>query len=90
MILQTILVIIGIALLAKRQCAILRYRYKQAQICPEKLFPNGSQCYQLTKLSELYPMRPTVFIPVLDRRVNRPLHSEIAGTLIILGCLYWA
>lgn len=90
MFLEFLLVIIGIALLAKHQCAILRYRYKQAKICPERLFPDGSQCYQLTKLAEEYPTRPTLFIPVLVRWVKRPLYSEIAGTLIIFGCLYWS
>lgn len=90
MFLEFLLIVFGIALLAKHQCAILRYRYKQANICPERLFPDGSQCYQLTKLAEECPVRPTVFIPVLDRRVKLPLHSEIAGTLIIFGCLYWS
>lgn len=85
-----VVIILGIVLLAKPQFDILRYRYKRAKICPTNIFPTGSQSYRLTKLAEEYPQRPTMFIPLLACWAKRPLFSEIAGTLIITGCLYWA
>lgn len=84
------IIFFGIALLAKHQFKILRFRYKQAEICPAKLFPTGPQCCRLTKLEKERPQRPTMFIPLLAYWVKRPLLSEIIGTLIILGSLYWA
>ena len=86
----SIIILIGIVLIAKHQFEILRYRYKRAEICPEKLFPTGSQSYRLTKLAENYPQRPTVFIPLLACWVKRPLLSEILGTILILGSVCWA
>lgn len=90
MITSIILIILGIALLAKHQFEILRYRYKEAEICPEKIFPTGSQSFRLTKLAKEYPQRPTTFIPLVACWTKRPLFSEIAGTLIIFGSLHWA
>lgn len=90
MITSIILIILGIALLAKHQFEILRYRYKEAEICPEKIFPTGSQSFRLTKLAKEYPQRPTTFIPFVACWTKRPLFSEIAGILIIFGSLYWA
>lgn len=90
MITSIILIILGIALLAKHQFEILRYRYKEAEICPEKIFATGQQSYRLTKLAKEYPQRPTMFIPLLACWVKRPLFSEIAGILIIFGSFYWA
>lgn len=90
MALTIILILVGVALLAKHQCEILRFRYKQAEICPAKLFPMGPQCYRLTILEKDRPKRPTMFIPLLACWVKRPLFSEIAGILIIFGSLYWA
>lgn len=86
----TFFAIFGVALLAKHQFEILRYRYKQAKICPANIFPTGSQSCRLTKLAKEYPQRPTMFIPLLACWTKRPLFSEIAGTLIIFGSLYWA
>lgn len=86
----SIIILIGLALIAKHQFEILRYRYKRAEICPEKLFPTGTQSYHLTKLAENYPQRPIVFIPLLLCWVKRPLLSEILGTLLILGSVCWA
>lgn len=85
-----ILLLLGVALLAKYQCEILRYRYKHAEICPVKIFPMGPQSCRLTKLAKERPQRPTMFIPLLACRIQRPLLSEIAGILIIFGTLYWA
>lgn len=85
-----ITITLGLALFAKYQFEILRYRYKRAEICPEKLFPTGSQSYRLTKLTENYPKRPTLFIPILACWVKRPLLSEILGTILILGSVCWA
>lgn len=90
MITSIILIILGIALLAKHQFEILRYRYKEAEICPEKIFPTGSQSFRLTKLAKEYPQRPTTFIPLVACWTKRPLFSEIAGILIIFGSLHWA
>lgn len=90
MITSIILIILGIALLAKHQLEILRYRYKEAEICPEKIFPTGSQSFRLTKLAKEYPQRPTTFIPLVACWKKRPLFSEIAGTLIIFVSLLWA
>lgn len=90
MITSIILIILGIALLAKHQFEILRYRYKEAEICPEKIFPTGSQSFRLTKLAKEYPQRPTTFIPLVTCWTKRPLFSEIAGTLIIFVSLHWA
>lgn len=90
MITSIILIILGIALLAKHQLEILRYRYKEAEICPEKIFPTGSQSFRLTKLAKEYPQRPTTFIPLVACWTKRPLFSEIAGILIIFGSLHWA
>lgn len=90
MIASIITITLGVALLAKYQFEILRYRYKRAEICPKKLFPTGSQSYRLTKLAENYPQRPTVFIPLLACWVKRPLLSEILGTILILGSVCWA
>lgn len=84
------IILLGIALLAKHQSEILRFRYKQAEICPAKIFPTGPQCCRLTKLEKERPQRPTMFIPLLACWVKRPLLSEIIGTLIILGSMYWA
>lgn len=84
------IILLGIALFAKHQFEILWYRYKQAAICPAKLFPTGSQSCRLTKLAKEYPKRSIMFIPLLACWVKRPLFSEIAGILIILGSLYWA
>ena len=86
----SIIILIGLVLLAKHQFEILRYRYKRAEVCPEKLFPTGPQSYRLTKLAEHYPQRPTVFIPLLACWVKRPLLSEILGTILILGSVCWA
>lgn len=90
MTLSVLSILLGIALLAKHQFEILRYRYKEAEICPEKIFATGPQSYRLTKLAKEYPQRPTTFIPLLACWVKRPLFSEIAGILIIFGSLYWA
>lgn len=90
MALTIILILMGVALLAKHQFKILRFRYKQAEICPAKLFPTGPQCYRLTILEKEHPQRPTMFIPLLACWIKRPLFSEIAGILIIFGSLYWA
>lgn len=90
MITSIILIILGIALLAKHQFEILRYRYKEAEICPEKIFTTGPQSYRLTKLAKEYPQRPTTFIPLVACWTKRPLFSEIAGILIIFGSLHWA
>lgn len=90
MITSIILIILGIALLAKHQFEILRYRYKEAEICPEKIFPTGSQSFRLTKLAKEYPHRPITFIPLVACWTKRPLFSEIAGTLIIFVSLHWA
>lgn len=84
------IILLGIALLAKHQCEILRFRYRQAEICPDKLFPTGPQCCRLTKLEKERPQRPTMFIPLLACWIKRPLFSEIAGILIIFGSLCWA
>lgn len=83
-------VILGKVLLAKHQLDLLRYRYKQAEICPANIFPTGPQSCRLTKLAKEYPQRPTMFIPLLACWVKRPLLSEFAGTFIILCSLYWA
>ncbi len=80
----------GLLLIAKHQVMILKYRYKCAEICPERLFGNAHQLYLLTRLSEKQPRRRTVFIPLLGRRVKRLLYSEIAGICIIFGSIYWA
>ncbi len=84
------IIIIGVALLAKHQFEILRFRYKQAEICPAKIFPTGPQSCRLTNLEKKRPQRPTMFIPLLACRIKRPLFSEIAGIIIIFGGLYWA
>lgn len=65
MITSIILIILGIALLANHQIKLLRYHYKRAEICPEKIFPTGSQSFRLTKLAKEYPQRPTTFIPLV-------------------------
>lgn len=90
MITSIILIILGLALLAKHQIKLLRYYYKRAEICPEKIFATGPQSYRLTKLAKEYPQRPTTFIPLVACWTKRPLFSEIAGTLIIFGSLHWA
>lgn len=90
MIIITFLVVLGNTILAKHQFEILKYRYKQAAICPAKIFPTGSQSCRLTKLAKENPQRPTMFIPLLACWVKRPLFSEITGTLIILASLYWS
>lgn len=90
MIISIAIIIIGVAFLAKHQCEILRYRYKQAEICPAKLFPTGPQSCRLTKLAKEYPGRPNVFIPLLGCWTKRPLFSEITGAFIIIGSLSWA
>lgn len=90
MIISIISILLGLILLAKHQVELLQYHYKCAEICPEKVFATGPQSYLLTKLAAKYPKRPTVFIPILGRRIKRPLYSEIAGALIIFGCLCWA
>lgn len=90
MTISIISILLGLALLAKHQVDLLRYHYKRAKICPEKIFATGPQSYLLTKLAAKYPKRPTVFIPVLGRRIKRPFYSEMAGALLMLLSLYWA
>lgn len=90
MVLTSFLIIFGIALIAKHQCKLLRYRYKVAEICPERIFPTGPQMHRITLLADIYPKRPTVLLPFHYRRVKRPLLSEVAGTLILAGCLWYA
>lgn len=90
MLISTLLITLGVALIAKHQFEILRFRYKCAEICPEKLFPTGPQSHRLTKLAEKYPQRPTMFIPLLACWVKRPLVSEILGTILIFTSVWWA
>ncbi len=90
MTISIILIIFGLALLAKHQVELLRYRYKHAEICPEKNFATGPQSYLLTKLAEKYPKRPTAFIPVIGCWIKRPFYSEMAGALLIILPLCWA
>lgn len=90
MTLSILSILLGLAFLANHQIKLLRYHYKRAEICPEKIFPTGSQSFRLTKLAKEYPQRPTTFIPLVACWTKRPLFSEIAGTLIIFGSLHWA
>lgn len=90
MTLSILSILLGLALLAKHQIKLLRYHYKRAEICPEKIFATGPQSYRLTKLAKEYPQRLTTFIPLVACWTKRPLFSEIAGILIIFGSLHWA
>lgn len=90
MTLSILSILLGLAFLANHQIKLLRYHYKRAEICPEKIFPTGSQSFRLTKLAKEYPQRPTTFIPLVACWTKRPLFSEIAGILIIFGSLHWA
>lgn len=90
MTLSILSILLGLPFLANHQIKLLRYHYKRAEICPEKIFPTGSQSFRLTKLAKEYPQRPTTFIPLVACWTKRPLFSEIAGTLIIFVSLHWA
>lgn len=84
-----ILTIVGLVLITRPQVKALEHLNKRTEICPAKVTPTTHQQYLKTRLAGKYVRRSTMLFPKSGLQVEMPFATEIAGAIILLGCVYW-